>query len=126
MTLDANIIIAYLAGDQAVAELLSQLRRDGKTLFLPTVAETEVLSFSPWTKAEWQATESFLEQNFASIPFDRTVARITADIRRKTKIKFPDAAIAATAIFTNTPVLTINKRDFRKIAKVTNLEVYTV
>ena len=126
MTLDANIVIAYLAGDQAVSELLSQLRRGGTTLFLSPVAETEVLSFSPWTIAERQATEAFLEENFASIPFDRAVARIVADIRRKTKIKFPDAAIAATAIFTNTPVLTRNQRDFKRIAKVTSLQVFTV
>lgn len=46
MTIDANIVIAYLAGDNPVVQTLSDWRKEGKLLFLPTVVETEVLSFS--------------------------------------------------------------------------------
>lgn len=115
MTIDANIIIAYLAGDTAVIDTLSQWKQDGRALFLSTVAETEVLSFSKWTNKERVATEEFLGENFTSIPFDRDLARIAAGIRRKSKTKFPDAAIAATALFTGTPVVTRNVRDFKRI-----------
>ena len=51
MTIDANILIAYLAGDGAVIQALTHWRRDGMPLFLSTVAEAEVLSFSEWTLA---------------------------------------------------------------------------
>jgi len=71
-------------------------------LFLSTVVETEVLSFSGWTHAEKAAAEQFLEENFTSISFDRSIARIAAKIRAEKKIKFPDAAIAATALATHT------------------------
>lgn len=115
MTLDANIIIAYLAGDQPVVRTLSSWKEEGRVLILSTVAESEVLSFARWTIEERRKTELFLEAHFSSVAFDRTVARIAADIRRDTKIKFPDAAIAATAVSTHTPLVTRNIRDFIKV-----------
>jgi tRNA(fMet)-specific endonuclease VapC len=123
MTLDTNILIAYLAGDAKVVEALSEWRRDGKALLLPTVVESELLSFTGWTSDERHATEEFLEQNFTSIPFDRTTARIAAEIRRASKFKFPDAAIAATALSTRTPLVTRNEHDFRRIP---NLRIVTL
>jgi len=123
MTIDANIVIAYLGGDTAVIEVLTQWRQEGKPLFLSTVAESEVLSFAQWTSDERLATEQFIEENFTSISFDRNIARIAADIRRKTKIKFPDAAIAATAIYSHSAVVTRNQKDFNKIA---GLDVLTI
>lgn len=75
-----------------------------------------MLSFARWTPEERRVTEIFLQENFTSIPFDRTLARMAAEIRRGTKIKFPDAAIAATALYTQTPLVTKNMRDFRVIS----------
>ncbi len=123
MTLDANIIIGFLAGDEAIVELLSQWQEDGRPLFLSSIVEAEVLSFSNWTIAEREAAETFFEENFTLIPLDRTLARITAEIRRNSKTKFPDAAIAATALFTRTPLVTRNVKDFKHIS---GLQVVTV
>lgn len=123
MTLDTNIVIAYLGGEQRVIERLSEWRHEGMPLFLSTVAESEVLSFSGWSPAERRATEEFLEENFTSIPFDRMAARIAARLRRESKIKFPDAAIAATAIVTHSPLVTRNTRDFQKIAGLSVLVI---
>lgn len=123
MTLDANIIIAYLHGEKRVIEILTEWRREGRPLFLSTVVEAEVLSFVSWTPDERRATEGFLEENFTSIAFDRTVSRVAAKIRRETKVKFPDAAIAATALFTHTPIVTRNRSDFRRIS---DLDIVTI
>lgn len=123
MTFGANIIIAYLDGENAVIEKLSVWKGKQRLLILPTVAEAEVLSFSRWTPQERERTMIFLEEYFASVPFDRQIAHIAARIRRDTKIKFPDAAIAATALFTHTPLVTRNVRDFKRI---TELEVITL
>jgi len=123
MTIDANIIIAYLAGDNSVVTRLSEWRKEGKPLFLSAVVETEVLSFSDWTLQERRSTEQFLEENFRPVSFDRTLARIAGIIRAKTKMKFPDAAIAATALYTQTPIVTRNQRDFKKIAELTVLVI---
>lgn len=123
MTLDANIVIAYLGGEQSVIDLLSQWRAAGSPLFLSTIAEAEILCFAGWTEQERRATEVFLQDGFTSIVFDRSVARLAADIRRDTKIKLPDAAIAATALFTHTPLVTRNQRDFKDVNGLTVLAV---
>lgn len=115
MMLDANIIIAYLAGEEHIITTLSTWRRNSIALLLPTVVETEILSFSKWTPEERRSTELFLEENFTSLPFDRTIARIAAQLRADTKIKFPDAAIAASALYTRTPLVTRNVKDFKHI-----------
>ena len=118
MALDTNIVIAYFAGEQLIVDLLTAWRKEGQALFLATVVETEVLSFPVWTVSEREIAEKFLEENFTSMSFDRMTARIAAKLRAKTKIKFPDAAIAATALITHTPLVTRNVRDFQKIAEL--------
>lgn len=115
MTLDANIIIAYLAGDSTVIETILGWKREGRTLFLSSVVETEVLSFSGWSPQELAEAQQFLKENFTPISFDHTLALIAAEIRRSVKVKFPDAAIAATAIFTRSQLVTRNLHDFKKI-----------
>jgi len=59
MTIDANIVIAYLAGERVVIETLSQWREAGQPLFLSTVAEAEVLSFSDWSVEESSASKTY-------------------------------------------------------------------
>jgi predicted nucleic acid-binding protein len=123
MTVDSNIIIAYLAGDLEVKNTLSNWQLRGLPLLLSTVVETEVLSFPKFTSEELQFTLKFLEENFISIPFSREIARIAAKLRRGYRLKFPDAAIAATAIYTDTPLATRNIRDFKKIANLKLLKI---
>lgn len=123
MTIDSNIVIAYLAGERTVVQVLSEWKADGVSLFLSTIVETEVLSFSRWPAHERTAVEFFLEREFISVPFDRTISRVAALIRRSQPVKLPDAAIAATAIYTNSPLVTRNIRDFRNIQGLQVLDV---
>lgn len=123
MTIDTNIVIAYLGGDRSVVSALSLWQKEGRIFLLSTVAETEILSFLGFTPHELRETEKFIEENFASIHFDRRIARIAASIRREAKIKFPDAAIAATALYTRTPLVTRNVRDFRKVPSLNILTI---
>lgn len=111
---DTNIIIAYLDGEETVRRSLSNWR-DMVSLFLPTVVESEVLSFTRWNETERRVTEQYLVDNFISVPFDRTIAHIAAELRRSTRIKFPDAAIAASAVHLHVPLVTRNIRDFKRI-----------
>lgn len=124
MTIDTNIVIAFLDGtDKDVSDFLTKCRREGKPLFLSTVAEAETLGFSGLSVKELYETEVFLEENFISVAFDRTVSHIAAELRRTTRIKFPDAAIAATALYTHTPLLTRNVKDFQRIPNLLVVEV---
>lgn len=123
MTIDANIIIAYLTGDERIVKTLSGWKRSGVPLFLSSIVEAEILSFTEWTDEERQDTESFLEENFVSISFDRPIARLAASLRRTGRIKLPDAAIAATALYTGSPLVTRNVRDFRKVEGLTIIDL---
>lgn len=111
---DTNVVIAYLEGEDAVVQTLSQWR-DNASLLLPTVVESEVLSFNAWDETERRITEQYLADNFISIVFDRPIAHVAAQIRRTTRIKFPDAAIAASALYLRLPLITRNLRDFKRI-----------
>lgn len=122
MTIDTNILIAYLSGDKSVIQFLESWRNQGGFLYLSTIVETELLSFSGWTDKEEQQVRTFLEENFISISFDRNVSRIAAELKRKINIKLPDAAIAATAIHTKTPLVTRNVKDFKKIQELKLIE----
>lgn len=121
MTLDANILIAYFAGERGVIEKLSSWQEDGGNLFLPAIVEAELLSFPKLSPIEQRTIEEFLEENMTLIPFDRAIARIVATIRRQVNIKIADATIAATAIHTRTPLATRNINDFKKVSGLTIL-----
>ncbi len=114
MLVDTNILIAYLGGDERVKNALFELRSERGALFLSTIVEAELLCFEGWNLRERVAIERFLEENFVSIPFDRKMAMTAADIRRDVKLKFPDVAIAATALALDVPIITRDK-EFKKI-----------
>jgi len=116
MTFDTNILIAYVANEEPVVSALQQFKRDGAPFILPAMVEAEFLSYSKWDKAQRIAIEKFLENHFLFVPLDRPIARIIASIRQQTRLKAADASIAATAIFTNTPLATRNVRDFKNVA----------
>lgn len=122
MILDTNIVIAYLEGEDAVVKTLSGWR-ENTSLFLPTVVESEVLSFNKWDETERRVTEYYLADNFISIVFDRPIAHVAAELRRTTHVKFPDAAIAASALYLRVPLVTRNVKDFKRIP---NLDLRTI
>lgn len=123
MTLDTNIIIAYLAGEPSVVDALTLFKNQGGALLLPTIVEAEVLSFSKWSTEERAMTERFLEENFVSISCDRIVARIASRLRASSRIRLPDAIIAASALSTRTPLVTRNTKDFKNVAHLELFEI---
>lgn len=119
MTIDANIVIAYIAGNDLIVAALSHARQEGQPLFLSTIAEAEVLGFPGFTPGERERTARFLAAHFISIPCDRAVAYRAAQLRATLSIKLPDAIIAATALITGTPLATRNTRDFKNVPDLT-------
>ena len=123
MTIDSNIVIAFIKGEGRVVQQLSDWKQVGKSLLLSTIAEAEVLGFPRFGPEERRQTALFLEENFASMPCDRMTAYQAAVLRGTITIRLQDALIAATALVTNTPLVTRNVNDFKKVPGLTIVKI---
>lgn len=124
MTLDTNILIAYLGGEQGVVRQVQIWRRERTPLFVSSITECELLSYPKLSRQEELLIEDFLLDNFTIIAFERFMARRAAAIRRQIpSLKLPDAAIAALALSTDTPLATRNIKDFQRVPSLTIVEL---
>lgn len=124
LTLDTNILIGYIGGESTVVERVKDWRAEDMLLFISSVAECELFSYSKLSLEEIEKIERFLAEHFIAIPFDGVRARKAAAIRRMVPVlKLPDAAIAALALDMNIPLVTRNVRDFKHIPE---LEIITI
>ena len=111
--LDSNTIIYYLndklseKGKSFVSELVLETAR------MSVITEIEVLRFNT-TSEETEKIEAFIEIAH-KIMIDREIIDKTTQICRKSKIKLPDAIIAATCLVYNMTLITRNTGDFDKI-----------
>ena len=116
MTIDSNIVIAFLEGERAVVERLSAWKEAGLPLILSTVAEAEVLGYPKFSEDERRKTAQFIDENFVPVVCDRSIAYRAAVLRGSVvAIKLPDAIIAATALVMGTPLVTRNIADFKRV-----------
>ena len=114
MVLDTNILILHLQGERYIIDTLETWRTAGVELHISSITRAETLARSDLNNTEIEAIKEFLA-DFNSVPFDDHLADIAASIRRRIKIALPDAAIAATALALETPLVTRNVRDFKSV-----------
>lgn len=86
------------------------------------MSELELLSLPSLRHDEFVNIGRFTHR-LISVPVDSRVARIASTIRRRTHIKSPDAAIAATAMLTGSTLITRNVKDFECIP---NLSLHAI
>ena len=67
-----------------------------------------------WERADERVIDRPLDQ-FEEVAVDRPIAEEAGHIRRETKLRLPDALIAASAIMSKRPLTTRNLRDYRKV-----------
>ena len=121
VALDADIVIAFLdPGDDQHATAVAQLR--------PRLAAGDELLAAATVYAEsivrplQQGTDATIDQFFDAagisiVPIDRTVARRAAVLRAEHQsLRLPDAMSLATAIVTDSTLLTLDKK-LRQIAR---------
>jgi predicted nucleic acid-binding protein len=106
---DTSLIINLFSGVKEIEELIS-----GRSLFISVISEIEVLSFPNITPSEKTLIKDFLSGCYI-IDMEPAIKDITIEIRSKYKVKLPDAIIAATAIYFDLPLFTMDK-GFKKIA----------
>lgn len=116
-TLDTNSIIYYINDDAVASPVIREILRMSEAVYVSAITEIELLAFPQLTDSETQAISSILGL-VSIIPVDSTIARSAGMLRRTYRISVPDSAIAATALFTSSTLLTRNTRDFRKIPQL--------
>lgn len=104
---DTNILIDFLRGD---ARALAEITRYSKR-FISIISWMEVMVGCASSEEEAHA-KSLLGGHFTVIPLDETIAVLAVEIRRKWRLKLPDAIIFAAAQRHNTLLITRNSRDF--------------
>lgn len=121
MVIDTNIIIGLLNAEPAVVVPMSELKLGQRALFISPVVITEVLALPTLTPGNLAKAKELLD-SFIAISYDEEIAEIAALIRRRYDLKLPDAAIAATALKLDVPLVT-RDRQFRKIKELNVVEL---
>lgn len=102
---DTNILIDYLIGyDQAKQEI-----EQYETPQISIITKMEILIGT--TEENEEVVREFIN-NFSIISLNEEISEITIEIRRKNRIKLPDAIIWASAKFNNSLLVTRNTKDF--------------
>lgn len=103
IVVDTNILIYLLNGNKRISELL-----DGNCIWISCITEMELLGFPGLTEKDYQQVKKFLNE-CRLVDLNKTVKDIAIELRRKTRLKLPDAIVAVTAIFLDYPLLTADK-----------------
>jgi predicted nucleic acid-binding protein len=86
---------------------------EGKDVRISFITELELLCIEGMTASEKKAIPAFIE-DCTVLEINSSIKDLSVSIRQITKIKLPDAIIAATSIFWNLPFSTRDE-GFKKI-----------
>lgn len=119
LLIDSDILIdAGRRDEKAILFLTGQARQ--QTLAISTITQLELLAGCR-NKAEWAATESFI-QPLTILPLSATISETAVRIFRQYRLAhgtgLADALIAATAIAHHVCLASKNERHFRAIAEL--------
>lgn len=113
--IDTNILIHYTDGSIPEANVAQVNRMFTHSFNVSVISRIEFLGWHKWSPAEFEQAQSFLE-TATVLTLNRAVAERTVALKRKVRLKTPDAVIAATALENGLVLATRNTKDFRNIA----------
>lgn len=102
---DTNILIDYLNGIEQAREEFERFPE----ILISIITWTEVMV---GTKPEEEAAVRRFLARFKQVPIDQDIAERAVIIRRKTRIRLPDAIIQASAELENALLVSRNTKDF--------------
>jgi predicted nucleic acid-binding protein len=105
--LDTNVIAGHAKGDKASTRLIED--RGDVELYASIITRVELFSPSDLPPDEAGHILQLLQQ-VTVVALNEDVEETTILIRRKTKLKLPDAVIAATAVVFNATLVTFDRR----------------
>ncbi len=109
---DTNAVIYFLSGDKKAVDLVKEILKGNKIIYVPTIVRLELFSKQDMTEIEQNAISDFLSYTI-EINLDKTIADIAATVRRNFKTKVADSIVAASALYTNSFLVTRNVKDFK-------------
>ncbi len=116
--LDSNVIIDASKNLISVVDIINSY----DMLFTSIICYIEVLGFNFKTETEKNAVERIFK-SLSVININREIADFTVELRKKSKIKLPDALIMASAEIIEADLITSNISDFKNHSK--NISVIT-
>jgi predicted nucleic acid-binding protein len=120
---DTNVIIYYIAEELSVMRVVEDIVTQEVPLYISTVTELELFSYSALTEEDEARIEAVLA-TLRVVPLISRIARIAGDLRRLySRLKTADSAIAATALFTHSTLVTRNVQDFKRIDSLRVLKI---
>jgi predicted nucleic acid-binding protein len=112
---DTNIVIYYLqqqfppAPEKFIDSIINETRP-----VISAITEIELLCWKASTEKDLEVIQNFIEDALV-VELEQPIKYKTADIRKRYKIKLPDAIIAATAMVYDLAIITRNTKDFDTI-----------
>lgn len=123
--LDTNIIIDHLRQSPDKKSHLIKLaeKKPKQALAISIISLQELYEGQSTKKEEKEQLMLATITPLKILPYTYKIAKLAGQIARdlKTPIELADAAIAATAIVNNSPLFTLNKKDFKNIR---NLQLF--
>lgn len=109
--LDTNIILYFLGNDPDVVKALEE-----SEVVVSFISELELLSYPKISETEEAQIRGFLDST-QLVDINQEIKEISIDLKRKYKLKLPDAIIAASSYYFNLPLFTADS-DFSKVVEL--------
>ena len=108
IVLDTNIALYLLNGDDELASILNQMQ-----LYVSVITEIELLGYKEISNDDKVKIKYFLSECII-VPLNDEIKNLCIAIKQTSKVKTPDAIVAATSIYNQIPLITSDK-GFEKI-----------
>jgi predicted nucleic acid-binding protein len=116
--LDTNILIDAFAGRSDAVRTIDEARAQNvEWIGYSAVTRLEILGFSGLSAADERGLKDLLAE-FQEAAITSAVVEQAIEIRKATRIKIPDALIAATAIVREAELVTRNAMDFKSVGRL--------
>lgn len=116
LLVDTNILVYLTGGNRNASEAVR-----GKRLSISFITEMELRSWPSLTSPELQVIEKLIHQ-CRIIDLADEIKERAIQIRRESKLKLPDAIVAATAFYLDLPLLSAD----RQFTKVKGLDLFLI
>ncbi|HAZ03453.1 MAG: hypothetical protein A2W90_16500 [Bacteroidetes bacterium GWF2_42_66] len=112
--IDTNVAIGYIGNCLSIQSMSKMDNLLDAQYHLSVINKIELLGYPNLEKVEEIKFNLFVNHSIMHQIDNKTIEK-TIDIRKKHRIKLPDAILAATCLVNGLDILTLNTKDFKNI-----------